>query len=352
MFDLFFLRAPIGRGSPLLKILYMANRRSRINADGPFVKAVRQIGDLEIKEQCRDLSEEEVLALMRGADVIMTIWGAKRVPVALATDPGRVRYVINLSGSCRECIPPEIVDSPIAVTNWGTAPANVIAEGAMALFLAVLKDLRGRTRAISAGEWAGAKRLGLPSGSLKGLKVGLYGCGAIGRRFVELILPFKPKLYAYDPFAVALPEGCERVDSLEALFEESEAMAVHAGLSDETRGSVTAELLSLLPDHGVIINVARGEIIDQDALFAELKTGRLRAGLDVLAGNDSVPADHECRQWPNLLMTCHDINSAHWPERPEGLSDAEEIALENLKRFASDEPLHFLMDSQRYALSS
>ena len=111
-------------------------------------------------------------------------------------------------------------------------------------------------------------------------------------------------------------------------------------------------MLALLPDNGIVINTARGEIIDQEALFAELKSGRLRAGLDVLSDGDSVPADHESRQWPNLIMTCHDVASGGWPARPDALGAMEKNALANLELFIKGEPLKFIMDENRFNLST
>jgi len=336
----------------MIKMLHMAARRSQIAAGGPFYEALKELGELEIREQARELSEEEVLAAMRGADVLITNWATRRIPDALADDPGRVRYVLNIGGTCKSSVPIEIIRKGIPVTNWGDTPAQAVAEGAMALLLAVLKDLRGRTEGVLAGKCCGAGQLGLPSGSLDGLRVGIYGCGVIGQRFVEMLRPFRPELLVFDPYAERLPDDCRRVDSLDALFDESEAVAVWAGLSDETQGSVTAERLAKLPDHGIIINAARGEIIDQDALFAELKTGRLRAGLDVLVSDDYLSEGHEAHAWPNLLITCHDINSARWPVRPPQLGYGDKIALDNLKRFIAGKPLRFVMDETRYELSS
>ncbi|MDT8389152.1 MAG: NAD(P)-dependent oxidoreductase [Lentisphaeria bacterium] len=333
-------------------MLHMAGRRSQLSPDKPFTDALKEFGRLDIVEHCRDMTEADILARMRKADVLITMWGAAPIPPALADEPGNVRYVLHLTGTCRPYIPIEIIRSDIPVTNWGDAPANAIAEGAMALLLAVMKDLRSRTDGVRRGEWIGARRLGVPSGTLNQLRLGLYGCGVIGRRFVDMVAPFKPDLLVYDPYADILPDCCRRVDSLEELFKESEALSIFAGLSDQTRQSVTADLLAKLPDHGIVINVARGEIIDQNALFSELKSGRLRAGLDVLDGSDSLPPDHEARQWPNLLLTCHDINSALWPDRPGQMSDADRIALDNLRHFIAGEPLKFEMDEKRYNLST
>ncbi len=335
-----------------IKLLHLANGHSQLDAAGPLAAALGEHGELSIVEHGRDLGDAEALELLRGADVVLTMWGARPIPPALAQDPGRVRYVLNVTGTCRPYVPIEVIRSDIPVTNWGDAPARGVAEGAMALLLAVLKDLRPRCEKLAAGAWGSPQKLGLASGTLRGLRIGLYGCGVIGRRFVRMVEPFEGVCTVFDPFAASLPEGCARVHSLEALFEQSEAVVIWAGLTEQTRGSVTAGLLAKLPDQGIIINAARGAIIDQDALFAELRAGRLRAGLDVLADNDCLPADHEARAWPNLLLSCHAIAKAGWPPRPTQLSDAELIALDNLKRFLAGAPLRFVMDEPRYLLST
>ncbi len=335
-----------------IRLLHLAARRSQLSPDGLLAQALRQHGELVIVEQGHALSDEQALELLRQAHVVLTMWGSRPIPPALAQQPGNVRYVLNLTGTCRAYVPVEIVRSNIPVTNWGDAPAFGVAEGAMALLLASLKELRPRSMKVAQGQWGGCKQLGLASGSLRGLRIGLYGCGAIGQRFVQFLAPFAPVLRVFDPYAPELPTGCERAASLPELMQHSEALVIWAGLTDETRGSVSAPLLAMLPDRAIVINAARGDIIDQQALFAELKTGRLRAALDVLSSNDSLPADHEARSWPNLLLTCHDITANPWPPRPASLSDADRIALDNLQRFIAGQPLRFRMDERRYALST
>jgi len=335
----------------MLKILHVARRESRMSPGSLFAKALREFGEFVIVEDGDDMTDAEALALMREADVLLTGWDARMIPAPLAEDPGRVRYVLNLGGTCRSSVPIEIVRSGIPVTNWGDAPANQIAEGAMALLLAVLKDLRQRTEHTASVRKGTLKEMGLVSGALRGLRLGLYGCGAIGRRFVELVAPFDPEIFVHDPFVAALPKSLKPLDSLEDLFARCEAVVILVGLSDETRGSVTPELLSRLPDHGVVINTARGAVVDQDALFAELKSGRLRAGLDVLIDDDYLDG-HEAHSWPNAIITCHDIGKYRWPKRSPRLSEADKVALENLRRFVAGEELRFVMDEKRYLLST
>jgi phosphoglycerate dehydrogenase-like enzyme len=316
-----------------------------------FLAGLSALGELAVVEDGVDIPEPDREALIRRADVLLTGWGAAPVPPGIARDPGRLRYICHITGEMRGTIPLEIIDAGIPVTNWGTAPANGVAEGAMALLLTVLKDLRTQVRRVRDGEWG--MDMSCHGGSLWNLNVGIYGCGAIGRRFVELLRPFGPNIRVFDPFAANLPEGCARADTLEDLFRGSQAIIIHAGLSPATRGTVTADLLALLPRHGIVINTARGGIIEQAALFAELETGRLRAGLDVLEP-DTLPPDHPARRWENLVLSCHRIEHP-WPmfgEPASRLTPMHEIALDNLGRFARSQPLRFPMTHERYLLST
>jgi len=336
----------------MIKILYMSAGRPLLTADSPLGRALGEFGAFRIIERGKDLSDTEVMEHMRKADVLLTHWAGRRIPGTLAEDPGRLSYIINLGGTCKATVPIEIIRAGIPVTNWGDTPARPVAEGAMSLLLAVLKDLRGRTEALTQGKSFGAKRLNLPSGSLYETRVGLYGCGVIGSRFVEMLRPFEPEIHVFDPYASSLPSGCHRAASLNDLCDTVEVLVIWAGLSEETNASIDANRLARLPDHGIVINAARGEIIEQDALFAELQSGRLRAGLDVLVNDNYLPQGHPAHTWPNLLITCHDINSAHWPVRPPHLSYGDKIVLDNLRRFIAGEPLRFVMDEARYLRSS
>jgi len=316
-----------------------------------FVRALEEFGQLEMVTRGEDLDESEHLARIREADVLLTGWGSSPVPDGLASDRGRLRYICNVTGTVRRWISLRLVDAGIPVTNWGTAPANRLAEGAMTLLLATVKDLHQRIVHVREGAWQLDEHF--YGGSLRGLNVGVYGFGAIGDRFVRLLRPFEAIIRIYDPYASEIPEDCTRVDSLAELFDASEAIVIHAGLTDETRGSVTAALLARLPDHGIIINTARGAIIDQDALFAELEAGRLRAGLDVLEP-DTLPPDHPSRRWENTILTAHQIgrNRPDYGQERTWLDDFQEVCLDNLARFVTGEPPRFLIDRQRYLRST
>jgi phosphoglycerate dehydrogenase-like enzyme len=335
----------------MISLLHIAARKPSQLFTPLFLEHLNTVGSLTIVENGDDLSEADRLALLRETDVALTGWDAAPIPAAIVHEPGKLRYVCHVTGEMKQYVPEAVIRSDILVSNWGDSPAVAIAEGTVALLLAVLKDLPRQVVEIRAGGWSlSPEEFG---GSLYEASLGVYGCGAIGRRFVELIRLFGPRISVYDPYATELPDGCGRADSLDELFGNSEIIVICAGLTDETRVSVTAELLAKLPRHGVLINTARGAIVDQDALFAELEHGRLRAGLDVLEP-DRLPDDHPARQWTNVIFTAHEINRG-WPTdgKPSTrLSAMHTLCLENLRSFAQGRPIRFEMDLARYRRST
>ncbi len=336
-------------------ILHIARKRVDPRAWSPvMIEALRKLGELEIVENGGDLMPAGIAARIRGCRVLVTSWGSARVPDEIAQDRGHLEYICHMTGTVREFIPLAVIEAGIPVTNWGDAIALSVAEGAMTLLLAVLKDLRHHIRFIAEGGWKRDETS--YGGSLEGTPVGIYGCGVIARRFIEMIRPFGPRLTVFDPYVDPLPEGCARARSLEELFEGSQIIVVHAGLTDETRGSITADLLARLPNDAVIINTARGAIFDQAALFRELESGRLRAGLDVLEP-DFLPADHPARRWDNVIFTAHQVSNPvlRWPtdgQPPAELASFQKVCIENIRRYLAGEPLLFIMDRTRYLRST
>jgi len=322
-----------------------------------FVRDLREFGDVEIVYDAANLPDDEVLSRVRACDVLLTGWGSVPVPPEVAADPGRLRYVCHVTGSMVGYVPVEVVRSPIPVTNWGDAFALEVAEGALALLLACLKDIGTHIQGKRAGGW---RIPDVTTGSLYGLRLGVYGLGFIGRKFLDLCRPFGPVVTVFDPYAARdLPEALAWggdltwVDSLDELFDRSEAVAIHAGLTEETRHSVTAAHLAKLPAMGIVVNTARGGIIDQEALFAELESGRLRAGLDVLDDDDRLPPDHPARQWPNLILTSHQVCRTDWPPPGEDrMMPMHAVCLDNLRRFRDGAPLRFEMDETRFLRST
>jgi phosphoglycerate dehydrogenase-like enzyme len=168
--------------------------------------------------------------------------------------------------------------------NWGG-----VAEGTMALMLAMLKKIRERDRFVKQGAWRADELqghyLGRREDGYPGLTVGIVGLGRIGRRMAELLAPWRVRVLGCDPY-VAEEEfsrcNVERVN-LQALLAASDVVTVHCSLSDETRGLIDASALACMKATALLINTARGPIVDIDALCDALEADRLAgAALDVL----------------------------------------------------------------------
>lgn len=312
-----------------------------------WIDAIGKVGEFTFIESGGDLTDDEAAALYRDHDVAIVGWTERRIPESLATNPGALRYVCSYSGTIRHTVPRAIVESAIVVSNWGDLPAAGVAEGAMTLLLASAHLLPLALRAQRAGDWGFDGTL---CAGLEDLAVGVYGCGVVGTRFIDLLRPFGARVRVFDPYAAELPEGVERASSLDELCAWSEALVIHAGLSEETERSVGAAQLAFLRDSAIVVNTARGGIIDQDALVAELVAGRLRAGLDVLEP-DSLAPDHPIRELDNVILTFHQTSGGDWPPRP-GLKKMQVRVIEQLERFGRGETPRWTFDLPRYDRST
>ncbi len=312
-----------------------------------FISALGERGSFTLVPRGAELSTDDVLNQLRANEIAIVGWDALGLPTGLAEYAGSLRYICSYSGTIRFTVPREIVAAGIAVSNWGAHPAPGVAEAAMTHLLVALHQIPAHIDTMRSGGWGiGPGR----NGMLLDLAVGIYGFGVIGRRFVDMLRPFGARVMVHDPYVDDMPDDVARVHSLDELCDFAEALVVHAGLSDETKGSVTAEHLARLPDGAVVVNTARAEIIDELALFAEVESGRLRAGVDVVSG-ESLDPDHPIRQSPGFAMTYHQLDTIEWPQRP-GLSRMQQRVIDQIDRYARGEQPEYLFDLDRYDRST
>ena len=202
----------------------------------------------------------------------------------------------------RNCEPPQ--GRPAGC--WGALAAATVAEHALTLTLATLRRLSRWTRTLQVERgWRGPEIYG--GISLFGRRVGIHGFGCVARQLVKLLEPFGCDIAAYShgvPHQLMAEFGVEACDSLEALFERSEVLVEAEALTAVSCRSVTADVLSRLPDGAAFINVGRGGVVDQEALVEAIRSGRLHAGLDVYE-LEPLPADSPLRSLQNVTLTPH-----------------------------------------------
>jgi D-3-phosphoglycerate dehydrogenase len=173
-----------------------------------------------------------------------------------------------------------------------------VADHALALMLACARKLALSDRAVRAGAWPGYAEL-RPLHRLRGRTLGVYGYGRIGRNLAEKGRALGLRVLAHDPYVA------EADTDRETLFRESDFLSVHVPLSDETRHAVGRDELALMKEGAILVNTARGPIVDTVALAEALAAGRLGgAGLDVFE-DAPLPADHPLRRCETAVLTPH-----------------------------------------------
>jgi glyoxylate reductase len=193
----------------------------------------------------------------------------------------------------------------VTVTNTPGVLDAATADLAFALITAVRREIVVADRFVRSAGWSGSWSEGGLAEELSGSTLGIVGLGRIGSAVARRARGFDLRV---------LYTQRRRADSelgefreLDKLLAESDLVSLHAPLTPETEGLIDARRLALLPDGAVLVNTARGEIVDEPALVAELASGRISAGLDVFAHEPAVPA--ELLELPNVVLTPH-IGSA------------------------------------------
>jgi glyoxylate reductase len=183
----------------------------------------------------------------------------------------------------------------IAVTNTPGVLDAATADLTWALILAARRRVVEGDRRVRAGEWTGSWADGFLAEELTGSTLGIVGLGRIGSAVARRAEGFELHV-----LSVRSHDGAAALDELLA---DSDIVTIHAPLTPETHGLIDARRLALLRDGGVFVNTARGEIVDEEALVAELVSGRIRAGLDVFAHEPHVP--EALLALPNVVLTPH-----------------------------------------------
>jgi D-3-phosphoglycerate dehydrogenase len=202
-----------------------------------------------------------------------------------------------------------------AATELGIVVANIpefcsdeVAEHALGLMVAVTRKIVLADRKSRRGEWVpGMDALLRPMRRLSGQTLGLVGLGKIGRCTAVKARGLGLKVNAYDPYASAEAAKAAGVTlmSLEELLPQTDILSLHVPETAETRGIINAQTLALLKPGAILINVARGAVVDEAALAAALASGRLAgAGLDVLQ-QEPIRLPHPLTEFENVVFTCH-----------------------------------------------
>ena len=176
---------------------------------------------------------------------------------------------------------------------------RTVAEHALALMFDCVRQTARMDRALRAGSWHT-----LDGVELAGKTLGVVGTGGVGREMVRLGAGLGMKVIAWNRSGVPADLPCTPMATLDALLEDAYVVSLHLGLNDETAGMIDARRLALMRPGAVLVNTARGAVIDEAALVEALRGQRLRAGLDVFA-DEPIGAGHPLAALENVTLTPH-----------------------------------------------
>lgn len=189
----------------------------------------------------------------------------------------------------------------VAIEAAAGANAAAVAEHAWALILACAKSLPDLNGRMHAGHWDKATHKSL---ELNGRTLGLIGLGAIGRRVAAVGIAFGMRVVACDPLAKSMPPGVARCE-LTDVVRDSDVLSLHCPLTAETKNLIDGAALALMRGGAILVNTARGGLIDEHALVEALRSGHLRAaGLDTFSA-EPPEADLPLRNVAGVVMTPH-----------------------------------------------
>jgi phosphoglycerate dehydrogenase-like enzyme len=265
------------------------------------------VADIDLRLVVNDFTDLAAAAALRETELLLTCWGAPTLDEQVLAAAPRLRAVVHAAGSVRKLVTEACWDRGIHVTSTAWANAQPVAEYTLATEQLANKPVL-RIRDVYR-EHRGA-RLDLHAmytgAGNYGRTIGIIGASRIGRRVLELLRPYDLDLLLYDPFLTTAQASAlgARLVSLDELCCRSDVVSVHAPQLPTTRHLINSSRLALLRDGATLINTARGSLVDQDALIAEVSTGRIDAVIDVTEP-DILPADSPLYDLPNVLLTPH-----------------------------------------------
>lgn len=225
-------------------------------------------------------------------------------------------------------------ENGVTVTHTPGHNALSVAEHTIGLTLATARRLTAARELVAEGRWRDEYTLG---SRLSGSTVGIVGFGNVGKRVGTLLSGFDTDILAYDPYVPEIDTelvGGEQA-SLDVLLRESDVVVLTAELTDETRGLIGERELSLVGPSSILINTARGPIVQEEALLSALSSGTIGgAGLDVFTA-EPLGADSELLQLENVVVTPH-IAAMTSECRAENIDQL----VENVTRLMAGDPVH------------
>lgn len=247
-----------------------------------------------------------MMECLQGAQACISCWRTPAFTDEMLAQLPDLAFIAHAAGSVRRLVPPSFWSSGRRITSNAMIIGEDVAQTTLTLILASLKNLWTIRDSTRAGAWEGGDRKQLLTRRLDGLNVGIVGASIIGKLMLPLLRPFRCNLFIADPYLS--PLEAKRLGAtllpLDEMIALSDVLTLHAPAREDCRHILNARNIPLIRDNAVLVNTARGMLIDEDALVRELRTGRFMACLDVTDPEPPAP-DHPFRTLDNVALFSH-----------------------------------------------
>lgn len=278
--------------------------------------------------------KDELIKLLKDADAVITSWGVAQLDADVMKAAPNLKAMAHMGSSVKRFVSDAFWQRNMHLTSTGIALARTVAETTLGLMIVGQKRIWQLAQHVRDGGWRDAPVWDRwYACELYRNNVGIIGASNVGRHVIELLKPFKPNVLLFDPFVTAEEAqklGATKVE-LEELLSQSDVVSIHAPANAQTHHMLNAAGLALMKDNALLINTARGTLIDEQALIGELQKGRFFAFLDV---TDPEPpaADSPLRTLDNVVVVPHIAGCI------DNCTMLGELAVEEIRRFFAGEP--------------
>ena len=306
------------------------------------LSGLRELGQVMLNPFERQFTESELRERLHEAEIVMTHWGSPQMTEDRLAAAPRLKLLAHCAGTVAHIASEAVYARGIPVISANRIMARYVAESALGYMLAALHRIPKMDRAMHEGRW---RRLDGEIASLSGSGIGLIGLGTVGRNLLDLLGPFHCRVHVYDPY---LREGAlEKWEYAQACsFEEAMSqpvVSIHAAKTPETFHMIDGRALKLMPDGGLLVNTARGSLVDWEALIAEVETGRILAVLDVYEKEGPGNIPEALQRLENVILQPHAAaNAVSW--------QMTQAIAEDIGRFLRGERLDLEVPLSQYRL--
>lgn len=330
---------------PVIAFAMTASVRERVFPER-VMRDYRAIAD--VAGVLTEFTSHPARAVLAQAEVLVTGWGAPRIDASVLDQAPRLEAVLHAAGTVKPYLDPVVLERGVRVSSAAAANAVPVAEYAVAMIVLAGKQVLPIARRYGRVQDEFDIEAAFPGLGNFGQRVGIIGASKIGRMVIDMLRAYSFEVVVYDPYLTeddAAALGVTSV-SLDELLRTSRVVSVHAPSLPSTLDLVDAAGIASMPRGATLVNTARGEIVDQQALTRRVLAGELFAILDV-----TVPwileSDHPLYSSDHALLTPHIAGS--YGVELERLSRA---MLDELGRITRDEPLAYEVEPELLAITA